>query len=118
MLLNVVLGLGAFCAFQPMYVVDHFLESCIKRLSVETLESGSLTLVATYCLLSNLSQKRNKPNSGSVYLGIAVRMAIGLGLHRELPAWNITPFEREMRFVVTMTTLMLQEANLVDRVHV
>ncbi len=26
-------------------------------------------------------------------------MAIGLGLHRELPLWTITPFEREVRLV-------------------
>lgn len=70
-------------------------------------------LVQAFTLLSNLTQKRNRLNAGSVYLGmtsmkpksrvdmmsgIAVRMAIGLGLHRELPLWRITPFERETRF--------------------
>lgn len=31
--------------------------------------------------------------------GIALRLAIGLGLHRELPFWSISPFEREVRYV-------------------
>ncbi|WVQ68685.1 uncharacterized protein L199_006894 [Kwoniella botswanensis] len=96
-LCNIVISIGAFCSYKPMYVVDHFLELAISGISAEYLESGSLTLVQAYCLLSNLSEKRNKPNSNSVYMGIAFRQAIGLGLHRELPFWNISPFEREIR---------------------
>jgi transcriptional regulatory protein GAL4 len=94
---NTVIGLGAFCCGQPMYIVDYFLEKATAEISATQLESGSLELVQGFCLLSNLAQKRNKVNSGSVYLGIAVRMAIGLGLHRELPLWSISPFEREVR---------------------
>ena len=97
MLSNTVIGLGAFCCGQPMHIVDYFLEKATAQLSATQLESGSLELVQAFCLLSNLAQKRNKVNSGSVYLGIAVRMAIGLGLHRELPLWSISPFEREVR---------------------
>jgi len=98
LLVNVVLAIGAFCrAPNITHVVDHFMEKATANLGVETLECGSLTLVQAFTLLSNLSQKRNKPNAGSVYLGIAVRMAIGLGLHRELPLWEISPFEREVR---------------------
>ncbi|WWC70453.1 uncharacterized protein I206_104404 [Kwoniella pini CBS 10737] len=96
-LCNIVLSVGAFCSYRPMYVVDYFLELAISLISAEHLECGSLTLVQAFCVLSNLSQKRNKPNSNSVYMGIAIRQAIGLGLHRELPFWNITPFERETR---------------------
>lgn len=96
-LLNIVLAIGAFCVSRPTYVIDYFLEAAISQLSVEYLEKGSLTLVQAFCLLSNISQKRNKPNSGSVYMGIALRLAIGLGLHRELPFWNISPFDREVR---------------------
>jgi len=94
---NTVIGLGAFCCGQPMYIVDYFLEKATAEITATQLESGSLELVQGFCLLSNLAQKRNKVNSGSVYLGIAVRMAIGLGLHRELPLWSISPFEREVR---------------------
>lgn len=97
LLMNTVIGLGAFTAGAPMYAVDYFLEQASSVISVDLLETGSLVLVQAYTLLSNLAQKRNKPNAGSTYLGIAVRMAIGLGLHRELPMWNIPPFEREVR---------------------
>lgn len=68
-LVNIVLGFGAFSSFKPMYVIDYFLEAAISTINAEFLESGSLTLVQGFCLLSNLSQKRNKPNSGSVYMG-------------------------------------------------
>lgn len=81
-----------------MQICDYFLDQATSSISAEILQSGNLDLVQAFCLLSNLAQKRNKSNTGSVYLGIAVRMAIGLGLHRELPFWNITPFEREVRW--------------------
>lgn len=42
-------------------------------------------------------QKRNKPNTGSNYLGLTVRVAMSLGLHRELPGWQIGLLERETR---------------------
>ena len=99
-MVNVVLAIGAFCHAPDMtHIVDHFMEKAVSQLGVETLECGNLTLVQAFTLLSNLAQKRNKPNAGSVYLGIAVRMAVGLGLHRELPLWEISPFEREVRRV-------------------
>jgi transcriptional regulatory protein GAL4 len=60
-------------------------------------ESANLTFVQALVLLSNLSQKRNKPNTGSNFLGLATRMALSLGLHRELPDWDINILQREMR---------------------
>jgi transcriptional regulatory protein GAL4 len=60
-------------------------------------ESANLATVQALVLLSNYAQKRNKPNTGWNYLGLAVRMAVSLGLHRELPEWNITLLQREMR---------------------
>ena len=53
-------------------------------------ESVSLTLVQALVLISNFTQKRNKPNTGWNYLGLAVRMALSLALHRELPEWDIS----------------------------
>lgn len=93
-----------------MYMIDYFLERAISVISVDHLEAGSLVLVQAFTLLSNLAQKRNKPNAGSTYLGIAVRMAIGLGLHRELPLWNIKPFEREVRWVSLMQASLTPDA--------
>lgn len=99
LLTNVVLALGAFVSFRPMEAVDYFLERALAKVNVDCLEGGNLTLVQAFTLLSNITQKRNKPNAGSIYLGIATRMATSLGLHRELPSWQITPHEREVRSV-------------------
>lgn len=60
-------------------------------------ESACLPLVQALVLISNFVQKRNKPNTGWNFLGVAVRMALSLGLHRELPDWNISLLQREMR---------------------
>jgi transcriptional regulatory protein GAL4 len=60
-------------------------------------EAASLTSIQALVLLSNLSQKRNSPNTGWNLLGLAVRTALSLALHRELPHWNISLIEREAR---------------------
>lgn len=60
-------------------------------------ETANLTSVQALVLLSNLSQKRNSPNTGWNLLGLAVRTALSLALHRELPHWNISLMEREIR---------------------
>lgn len=66
-------------------------------LSFNFLEVGNLTLVQALTLISNYQQKRDKPNSGYNYLGLAVRMAMGLGLHKEFQGWNISPLNMEIR---------------------
>lgn len=66
-------------------------------LGFDFLEVGNLPLVQTLTLASNYQQKRDKPNSGYNYLGLAVRMAMGLGLHKEFQGWNISPLNMEIR---------------------
>jgi transcriptional regulatory protein GAL4 len=66
-------------------------------LSFKFLEMGNLTLVQALALISNYQQKRDKPNSGYNYLGLAVRMAMGLGLHKEFQGWSISPLNMEIR---------------------
>lgn len=66
-------------------------------LSFDHLELGNLTLVQALTLISNYQQKRDKPNSGYNYLGLAVRMATGLGLHKEFAGWKISPLQMEIR---------------------
>lgn len=68
-----------------------------SMLSINFLETGSLTLVQALTLISNYQQKRNKPNSGYNYSGLALRMAMGLGLHKEFQGWNISPLKMEIR---------------------
>lgn len=68
-----------------------------SMLSFDHLEVGNLTLVQALTLISNYQQKRDKPNSGYNYLGLAVRMATGLGLHKEFTGWKISPLQMEIR---------------------
>lgn len=98
MLLHVVLALGAW-TIGGVNGMDDMLYRKARLSSQEEsmFESGSLSLVQALLLLSNYAQKSNKPNTGWNYLGLAVRMAISLGLHRELPEWSISLFQREAR---------------------
>lgn len=61
------------------------------------LEVGNLSIVQALTIASNYQQKRDKPNSGYNYLGLSVRMAMGLGLHKEFQGWNIPPLNMEIR---------------------
>ena len=99
MLLNSVLALGAWCSNNSEADLEDHLYYCAVSFSEdETMfERASLTYVQALVLLSNLSQKRNKPNTGWNVLGLATRMAISLGLHRELPEWKISLLQRQMR---------------------
>ncbi|KAK7403739.1 hypothetical protein QQX98_010478 [Neonectria punicea] len=72
-------------------------EQASSILSFDFLEVGNLSLVQALTLASNYQQKRDKPNSGYNYLGLAVRMAMGLGLHKEFQGWNISPLNMEIR---------------------
>ncbi|KAK8093349.1 GAL4-transcription factor [Apiospora hydei] len=99
MLQCTVLALGAWCLDHDQDGLhDDLYHQALAFGEDESLfESANLTLVQSLVLLSNLSQKRNKPNTGSNFLGLAIRMALSLGLHRELPNWKITLLQREMR---------------------
>jgi hypothetical protein len=79
-----------------------------SMLSINFLEAGNLTLVQALTLISNYQQKRNKPNSGYNYIGIAVRMAMGLGLHKEFQGWNISPLKMEIRRRVWWTLCVFE----------
>lgn len=68
-----------------------------SMLTFDFIEMGNSTLVQALTLISNYQQKRDKPNSGYNYLGLAVRMATGLGYHKEFPGWKISPLKMEMR---------------------
>ncbi|OJJ77713.1 hypothetical protein ASPBRDRAFT_112951 [Aspergillus brasiliensis CBS 101740] len=52
-------------------------------MSMNLLESGALITVQAFLLMGNFLQKRDRPNTGYNFIGIAYRMALGLGLHRE-----------------------------------
>ncbi len=94
----VVAAIGVYSSATEVGDLDlRLFEHAKSMLSFDFLEVGNLTLVQALTLISNLQQKRDKPNSGYNYLGLAVRMAIGLGLHKEFPGWNISPLKMEIR---------------------
>lgn len=72
-------------------------EAAKANLSMDTLESGNISLVQVLTLMSNYLQKRNKPNSGYVYLGLALHTAMALGLHKEFRNWKVAPLTTEIR---------------------
>ncbi|KIV77082.1 hypothetical protein PV11_08917 [Exophiala sideris] len=97
-LLYIIAALGSFAASEIAPEVDVALFKAAKaRMSVDMLETGNITLVQALTLISNYVQKRNKPNSGYNYLGLAKRMAMGIGLHKEFPAWQSKPMRLEIR---------------------
>lgn len=98
-LLYIVAAIGSFMtATREEDDDDLTLLDCAKKeLSIEDLERGSLTLVQTLALISNLLQKRDRPNSGYNYLGLSTRMAMALGLHKEFTEPGELLLDQEMR---------------------
>ncbi|KAH9208330.1 fungal-specific transcription factor domain-containing protein [Leptodontidium sp. 2 PMI_412] len=94
----VVAAIGAFMAATRPNDDDLVLFHCARsHLSINMLEVGNLTLVQSLTLISNYLQKRDRPNSSYNYLGLAVRMALGLGLHKDFPRWKSNLLHEEMR---------------------
>jgi transcriptional regulatory protein GAL4 len=97
-LANLVAALGSFVSSTCSDDTHATLFNAVKaNLSVDSLETGSITLVQTFAMAANYLQKRNRPNSGYNYGGIALRLAISLGLHKEFRGWQTAPFKKEIR---------------------
>lgn len=95
---NAVLALGSWCINHESSSADLiYYQQARSKLNSSILETGNLPLVQALTLLSNYVQKRNKPNTGWNYLGLAIRMALGLGLYREFPNWKSSPLKLEIR---------------------
>ena len=99
MLRNTVLAIGAWCIGDEESFIDNYYYQKVARISEEAsvFEKGNLTIVQALLLLSNYAQKCNRPNTGWNYLGLAVRTAISIGLHKEFPNWKISLLQREIR---------------------
>ena len=96
-LAHLVAAIGAFTTGSDK-AADNALFSEVKTLMNATyLENGNLTLVQALVLMSNYLQKKNMPNSGYNYMGLATRMAMGIGLHKEFRKTNTPPFKMEIR---------------------
>lgn len=82
-----VLAIGHWVlSTEPDYKESSYYLAARSRLSTRMLESGTLGSVQAFLLMGNYLQKRDRPNTGYNLIGLAFRMALGLGLHREFPA--------------------------------
>lgn len=91
-------ALGVYTTAATVNSLDLDLFNHIKGLlSFDLLEIGSLALVQALTLISNYQQKRDKPNSAYSYSGLATRMAMALGLHKDFQGWKISPLSMEIR---------------------
>ena len=61
------------------------------------MEEGSTQLVQGLAIMANYLQRRNRPNAGYVCLGLAIRMALALGIHTAATSEKLSPLEREVR---------------------
>ncbi|GLA38515.1 lactose regulatory protein lac9 and GAL4-like protein [Aspergillus niger] len=97
-LLFIVSAMGMWTtATQPTDADLGLFEAAKARLSIDMLETGNLVLVQALTIISNYMQKRNKPNSGYNYTGLARRIAMGIGLHKEFPNSKASLFTTEVR---------------------
>jgi transcriptional regulatory protein GAL4 len=94
----IIAAIGLFSTSTEPVVRDlDLFEAAKANINIDSLETGNITLVQALALLSNYIQKRGKPNSGYNYLGLALHMAMGLGMHKEFQGWRIAPLQMEIR---------------------
>jgi len=98
-LLYIVAAIGSFLGATNLEDVNDlvFFEKAKSFLTIDSLETGNLILVQTLTLMSNYLQKRDRPNTGYNYLGLAARMAMGLGIHKYSEAIDDLLLEQESR---------------------
>ncbi|KAF5652783.1 C6 transcription factor [Fusarium sp. NRRL 25303] len=98
LLYNIVIAIGAFVGATDASDSDvPFYKKARQTLSMDILEKGSLSYVQGLVLTANYLQKRNKPNSSFVLIGIGWSMALAIGLHREFSLPSSSPFMMEIR---------------------
>lgn len=84
-LLRMVLAIGSLCTANAATSDNdyYFYMSARSLLSADMFESGTFEQLQILLLMANYLQKRDKPNTGYNFLGLAVHMAVSMGLHRE-----------------------------------
>lgn len=84
-----VVALGCWCVQGDSTNHDLQYYKIAKSHLSQVFESGNVDYVISLILLSNYAQKRNKPNTGWNYLGLAVSMAVSLGLYKEIESKDL-----------------------------
>ncbi|KAK5112093.1 hypothetical protein LTR85_011674 [Meristemomyces frigidus] len=83
MVYYMVLAIGEWISGHCNDDVSLYYDAAHSRFGVRHLESGNAHSVQAFLLMGNYLQKTDRPNTGYNFIGIAYRMALGLGLHRE-----------------------------------
>lgn len=98
-LLNMIFAMGAFDAAKEDKSDDghSYYEKAREALHSDMLEDGTLELVQGLAIMGNYLQRSNRPNAGFVCLGLAIRMAVALGLHDPSTSARLSPFDQESR---------------------
>lgn len=104
-----VLAIGEWVGGYSSEDQSVFYDAARSRLHIEILESGNLGVVEAFLLLGNYLQKRDRPNTGYNFIGIAYRVALGLGLHREIASAGKAPtFHLQRRRLLFWTLYCLE----------
>lgn len=84
--LNTILAIGSMMKMGESSIIHLLYYQRVKLhlQSCDIAECGSYQLLEAYVLLGTYAQKINKPNTGWIYHGNAVRMALSFGLHKEI----------------------------------
>ncbi|MCJ1472231.1 hypothetical protein MMC13_000878 [Lambiella insularis] len=99
-----VLAIGEWVSGDATEHQSLYYEAAHSRLNFGILESGSMSIVQALLLLGNYLQKRDKPNTAYNVIGLAYRVALGVGLHRELPSGSgICAFALQQRRLLFWT---------------
>jgi transcriptional regulatory protein GAL4 len=99
-----VLAIGEWIGGFSSDATSIYYEAARSRLRIEVLESGSVSIVQAFLLMGNYLQKRDRPNTGYNFIGIAYRVALGLGLHREVsPDRKMASFTLQQRRLLFWT---------------
>ncbi|KAK0375146.1 hypothetical protein CLIM01_07493 [Colletotrichum limetticola] len=88
---QMVLAIGHWLSStESEHLQSSYYSAARSSLSLQMLESGTIETVQAFLLMSNYLQKRDRTNTGYNFSGLAYRMALGLGLHREPPGLEDT----------------------------
>lgn len=81
-----VLAIGHWASStESEHLQSKYYNAARASLSIHMLESGTVETVQMFLLMGNYLQKRDRTNTGYSFIGLACRLALGLGLHREPP---------------------------------
>lgn len=109
-LINMIFAMGAFdLATSPdADDGDRYYQVAWSALQNDMLEEGTLQLVQGLGIMANYLQRSHRPNAGYICLGMAIRMALALGLHTPTTSSRSLPLDKEMRVRVWWALVTLE----------